>query len=123
MGRIYKQLLPLLLLCSCMNRNEREIVGKYEVKNYVLIDSKSHYDLPKLFLNSDKSFIVEYKDREVSGNWKANDYGDFTLIYFTIDNRKWEEGRVFIDTNVIIEITEPYNEFFPLFKEINFASQ
>ena len=84
----------LFTLSSCLNRYENEVIGKYELYKYDLINSKIQVDnFSKLLLKEDKTFELKYYNKTINGNWKADDYGDWTLIELNV-NGKMTEGKI-----------------------------
>ena len=81
----------ILLVCftinSCMNKYEHTMIGYYKVYKFEILDSSKKIDLPNLVLNEDKSFILTFTDKKITGKWKANDYGDWIVIDFLFDNQ------------------------------------
>jgi len=51
------------LLLGCMNKYEKGMIGYYEVGDYEILDSLNNkkVDLPKLKMNSDKTFALAFK--------------------------------------------------------------
>jgi hypothetical protein len=89
-------ILPVFFcLTSCMmNQYEKQVVGKYELYKYDLEKPlKNVDDFSQLMLNGDKTFELKYGSKKISGNWSADDNGDFTLIEFEYQN-KITEARV-----------------------------
>ena len=74
-------LISFFTLSSCLNRNEKEVLGKYELYKYELKDKKIELDnFSKLILKKDKTFELKYHSQIINGEWKVDDYGDWTLI-------------------------------------------
>ncbi len=80
-------LFTCIILSACMNEYERQATGYYEVDKFEALDSTSAIDLPTLVLNEDKTFVLSFKNKKITGKWKADDYRDFTVADFTFDNR------------------------------------
>jgi len=81
----------LFSFCSCTNQYERQAEGYYEVGSYEAKDSlsKAKIDLPSsLTLKDDKTFLLVFKDSTSKGKWTADDYGDWTLVEFFINDNK-----------------------------------
>jgi len=53
----------IIFLLGCLNKYEKGLVGYYEVGDYKLEDSLNNkkVDLPKLKINSDKTFTLASK--------------------------------------------------------------
>ena len=95
-----------LTLNSCLNEYEKEVIGKYDLREYKLKDPLEKTSInPILSVNKNKTFILEFKNKVISGTWEANDNGDWTYIEFTYGNDKIE-GRIGTDE---IHINSPYN--------------
>lgn len=76
---------------SCMNKYEKEVVGKYELYKYDLENPLKGVDnFSQLKLNNDKTFELKYAEKIITGHWSANDNGDWTFIEFEHQNKKIE---------------------------------
>ena len=116
---LFPILISLLLFSSCLNRYERDIIGTYEVGEYELSDSSKPLttDLPKITLKEDKTFLLYVENVRVEGKWKADDYGDWTIVNFFF-NGKDVQGIVGMDA---IEILNPYEFNSPFLKTLQFT--
>ena len=80
-----------------MNKYEKKVIGKYELHSYDLDNTlKNVDDFSQLKLDDNKTFCLIYDTKKVSGNWSANDYGDWTVIEFEYQN-KIIEAQVGLD--------------------------
>ena len=79
-------LLALISLYGCMNKYESKMRGYYKIYKFETLDSSKKVDLPSLALNEDKSFVLTFTNKKITGKWEANDYGDWTVIDFMFDN-------------------------------------
>ena len=88
----------VVILSSCLNRYEKEVIGYYQVDEYKLIDSVKSLpiSLPKLVLRNDKTYSFEFQDSIVKGKWSADDSGDWTLIKLYYKDREIS-GQIGID--------------------------
>jgi len=78
-------------LISCMNKYEKEAIGKYELYQYDLENPLKEVDnFSQLKLNNDKTFELKYGKKIITGDWSANDNGDWTFIEFEYQNKKIE---------------------------------
>lgn len=81
--------ISVFLFFSCTNQYEKQAIGYYEVSSYERKNSlgTDKIDLPKsLTLNDDRTFLLVFKDSISKGKWKADDYGDWTLVEFFIND-------------------------------------
>jgi len=92
------------------------------VAKYELIDSLNDagVDLPRLKMNSDKTFSIAFKSDTVRGTWTADDYGDFTLIDFSNSGEKSQGKIVGSESQPEIEIPIPANFFSHRLKSLTF---
>jgi hypothetical protein len=97
--------LLLLLMTSCLNDYEKEVVGEYKVYEYETLDGQalSENELPFLTLKSDKTFIIKCKSDDLEGSWEINDYGDFTLFEMFIKRENYVQSRTFIGNIISFE--------------------
>ena|GEM_PF-2787869 len=119
-------------LFSCTNEYESKIIGSYSVSAYDL-DNNSNItvDSPVLVLNSNKKFSLKYNQKEICGNWKAEDSGDFSLLSLTTNsiwntnNKNYEEGFIYIymDEKIELNFSKPHTRFFPAFSSITFLKK
>ena len=80
-------LISFLSLNSCLNSYEKKVIGEYELYKYELKDKKIEVDnFSKLLLKKDRTFEIKYDSIRISGRWKADDYGDWTLIELASKN-------------------------------------
>lgn len=95
----------LLLLVSCLNKYEKEMVGQYRVKTYKfsLGESSQRSELPKLTLLPNKTIIIENGKVIIKGEWKVEDYGDFTLLEIFFNNELFAQARFSHDGEIIFD--------------------
>lgn len=112
----------LFLLFGCMNKYEQEIVGYYEVGKYESIEKTDSVlsNMPRLKLNSDRSFQLSFNDSLIKGKWQADDYGDFTLVDFLISGQKAQGKVIGSETQPEIEIPIPAGFYCPFLKSLIF---
>ena len=108
----------VVLLSSCLNQYEKDTLGFYKVGQYELIDSAKelNYDLPTLTVKADKTFSIDFNNRKIEGKWKADDYGDWTLIDFYFNGQD-VQGQIGIDE---IAILNPRQFDCPFLKKLVF---
>ncbi len=112
------------LLSGCMNRFEKKLVGFYEVEKYEIIDTlNKKINLPNLALGNDKNFTLTFKSKTINGKWKADDYGDFTLIEFQEGEQKSQGKIVGSEAQPEIEISIPANFYCPFLKTLVFRQK
>jgi hypothetical protein len=96
-----------------MNRYEKQVVGTYEVSQYTINKPQKTLQLPHLSLGNDKKFILDLKGQKITGKWSTNDYGDFTLLEFDVNN-KLSQGKIIGSVEEpVIEISIPANFYCP----------
>lgn len=80
----------ITIFACCLNGWEKEIVGYYEVQISELADSIKYenYDIPTLTLKKDKTFELSFKNNTKTGEWKAYDTGDHTIVAFIMEGIK-----------------------------------
>ncbi len=83
----YLTCLTFFVFAGCFNRYEKEIIGSYEATDGFIQGSEKKNNVPILILNEDKTFAIKFDNQLKRGAWKADDYGDWTLIEFKIDSR------------------------------------
>jgi hypothetical protein len=77
-----------------MNEYEKEAVGQYELYRYGLKNRSQKVDeSAQLNLNGDKTFEFRHHGKTITGNWNADDNGDWTLIDLMYGNDK-DQGRI-----------------------------
>jgi hypothetical protein len=103
---IYILIFTCITLSSCMNEYESQAIGYYEVDKFEVLDSTKLEELPSLLLNDDKTFVLKFRNKKVYGKWIADDYGDFTVIDFSFDNRN-VQGELFGQMFEKMEILNP----------------
>jgi hypothetical protein len=105
-----------------MNKYEQEIVGYYEVGKYESIEKTDSVlsNMPRLKLNSDRSFQLSFNDSLIKGKWQADDYGDFTLVDFLISGKKAQGKVIGSETQPEIEIPIPAGFYCPFLKSLIF---
>src|SRR5690242_8645399 len=89
-------ILPLLLciiLFACSNSYENKIVGKYRIADYFPESFEGDSTLT-LDLLEDKSFLLNSKEYNSRGKWKAGDDGDRTWLRFSFDNGNTSDAQV-----------------------------
>jgi len=121
-NKIFITFFLVLFFSACMNSYERKIIGRYSTSDYSLNDSAhylNHTDLPYLILNGNKKFTLVFRSNSVEGTWSADDYGDFTLVDFEVNNNK-QEGILLGPNLEIIKIDNPSVFYFPSLKSISF---
>ncbi|MBP6392393.1 MAG: hypothetical protein KA352_15985 [Flavobacteriales bacterium] len=71
----------VVVLCSCRNRYEEQLVGVYSVAAMKLDSGATGYDV-KLSLSNSRLFELNVNGKLSSGSWEAGDDGDHTWIEF-----------------------------------------
>ena len=95
------------ILFSCMNKYERRAIGIYEVDKYEILDSSIKIGSPTLSLNSDKTFILAFKDKKIVGKWEADDYGDWAVVDFFYENHHHTQRQLLGQDFEILKIVTP----------------
>lgn len=108
----------LFTLSSCLNSYEKDVIGEYELYKYELKNTKIKVDnFSKLLLKKDKTFELKYDTNIINGDWKADDYGDFTLIELKSKNNI-VEGRI-LNNSILFENGKIFE--FENFEELEFT--
>lgn len=106
------------ILSSCLNTYEKEVLGEYELYKYELKDTKIKVDnFSKLLLKKDKTFELRYDTIIITGDWKADDYGDWNLIELKSKNNI-TEGRI-LNNSILFESGKIFE--FDNFEEMEFT--
>lgn len=105
-------------LIGCLNSYEKEVIGEYELYKYELKGEKIEVDnSSKLILKKDKTFKLKYDTLTIIGDWKADDYGDWSLIELKSKNNI-TEGRI-LNNSILFERAKIFE--FDNFKEMEFT--
>lgn len=114
-------LLIVILFASCLNKYEKEIIGVYQVTEFKLADTVRILPeaLPTLTIRSNKTFRLNFSNREISGKWEADDYGDWTLANFQYKNID-AQGQIGNDQ---ISIINPWQFESPYLTKMVFTRQ
>lgn len=113
--------LLLLLMTSCLNDYEKEVIGEYKVYEYETLNGQplSENELPFFTLKNNKTFLIRYKNDDIEGSWEINDYGDFTLFEMFVNRTNFVQSRTF--TNDIIDFENFQRKIFKgRFSKISF---
>ena len=95
-------LILVFTLSNCLNSYETGVIGEYELHKYELKNTKIGVDnFSKLLLKKDKKFELKYGNKTITGNWKADDYGDWTLIELNVNNNV-TEGKI-LNNSILFE--------------------
>jgi hypothetical protein len=81
-----------LLTSSCLNEYEKKITGEYIVSSYKLGKIITENELPKLVLKNDKTFFMKNENHVIKGDWKADDYGDFTDLELFVNHKNYAQA-------------------------------
>ena len=110
--------LILLTFCSCLNSYEQEAIGKYELNKYSLVNTNIKIDdFSTLLLKENRTFELKYFDKILTGDWKADDFGDWTQIDLNLYG-KVIEGRI-LENSILFEGSEKFE--FANFKSMEFT--
>ena len=82
----------ILLASSCLNEYEKKIIGEYRVSSYKLGKSITEKELPKLVLKNDRTFLMKNDNHIIKGDWKADDYGDFTDLELFVNHKNYAQA-------------------------------
>ena len=101
----------LFSLIGCTNAYEDRAIGTYELYKYTKTgetDFQTNKEA-KLLLKSDMTFEITLEGKIVTGNWSADDYGDWTIVAFEsekkITNAKLGEDSIVFDQTAGLNFT------------------
>jgi hypothetical protein len=102
-------ILGVFLITGCLNRYEKEVCGEYDVDKFELVDTNRVLNIfPKLSIKSSKEFILSHNDSLYTGQWRAYDNGDNTIIEFFFKDGSITEGLVGVDNIEVFSQTETF---------------
>lgn len=81
-------LILFFLSIGCKNQYENKIIGIYVIDKKQSNENNYKILSPSLELRNDKTFVLNFLNKGITGMWSAGDNGDFTWANLVFENKE-----------------------------------